>query len=260
MWPQLAMMGVQFLGNYAQQKAKEKQVKNNNKAIDAANLEELRANKLENKLSAANVYASNTVREANNELSAVSGSLNRFRIGLGDRQTLRTSGREQEQIQTNLFRAIKDASTGALEDRLDTAYDMGALAASASAAGVGGGSREVMNATLRMTGARRQSALEEAQGDMTYDAMRLLTNTQADAYAQLDTSVIFDQLDLQVDQFIPKVPRIQNLQGPASGGLLSTALQTVTQNPQLTQQVAEGFRSTGTTSYSGEGWAANVRV
>jgi len=225
-----AMLGVQFLGNAlgglgARQQAKA----------------QARLTKAENLVNKANTEAANTIREANNELGVAIGSLNRFRQNASNRQVLRQYGQEQEQIQTNLSRAMGDLQRGALEDRLDTAFELGSLAAYAAAAGVGGGSKNVLNSTIRMTNARKQAALEQQGDQMTYDALTLLTNTQADAYMALDSSLILDQLDLMPQQFIPQFVQ----KAPSVGQtLFNAAIQTVVSNPQLTQQALDGFRST----------------
>lgn len=208
-----------------------------------------RLTKAENLVNKANIDADNTIREANNELAASVGSLNRFRQNANNRQVLRLSGQEQEQIQTNLIRAISDLQHGALEDRLDTAFEAGSLAASAAAAGVGGGSKDVLNATIRMTGARRQEALEKAGDQMTYDALTMLTNTQADAYMQMDSTLILDELDLMPKQFVPQYG------APAPSGwqtALGGTMQAFANNPQLMQQAAESFRSTAPPRHSSQ--------
>ena len=249
---QMAMLGLKFMGNVVggfQQREADKA--------------QQRLTKAENLVAKANTYASNLVRDSNNELSAAVGSLNRFRQNLNNRQMLRTSGREQEQIQTNLQRALADLNSGKLEQRLDTSFELGSLAATTAAAGVGGGSKEVMNATIRMTEARKLSALSDAGDTMSYDALKMLTNTQADAYAQLDSTVILDRLDFSIDQYIPKFSK-----DPASPlqTVFNAAVNTASGNPQLTQQAAEGVRSTGSksnsqaTAYSGNNWASSVRV
>lgn len=225
-----AMLGVQFLGNTLGGLGQRQQAK-----------AQARLTKAENLVNKANTEAANRIREANNELSVAIGSLNRFRQNLGNRQILRELGREQEQIQTNLIRAQSDLQRGAVEERLDTAFELGSLAAYAAAAGVGGGSKNVLNATIRMANARKQDALERQGDQMSYDALTMLTNTQADAYMAMDSTLILDQLDLMPQQFIPQFVQ----KAPSVGKtLFNAAIQTVGSNPQLTQQTLDGFRST----------------
>lgn len=246
MWAMIAMAAMKALGGLSGREQEKAQG---------------RLTKAENEVTKANVYASNLTRDANNELSAAVGSLNRFRQSLNNRQVLRTSGREQEQIQTNLQRTLQDLNSGKLEQRLDTSFELGSLAASMGAAGVGGGSREMMNATIRMTEARKLDALDEAGDAVSYDAIKLLTNTQADAYAQLDATTILDRLDLNVTPYIPKFSKKV---GSPLQSLVGSFADTVASNPQLTQQAfGEGQSSANAQqaqSYSGNGWASNVRV
>lgn len=233
-WAMAAQVGMQILGGMGQRSQAKAQA---------------RLTKAENLVNKANIDAANTIREANNELSVAVGSLNRFRQNANNRQVLRLSGQEQEQIQTNLLRAISDLQHGALEERLDTAFDAGALAASAAAAGVGGSSKDVLNATIRMTGARKQEALEKTGDQMTYDALTLLTNTQADAYMQMDSSLILDELDLMPKQFVPQfeAPAPSIWQTAFGGGMEAFA-----SNPQLMQQTADSFRSTAPPRHSSQ--------
>lgn len=217
----LAMLGVKFMGNLFGGLAQREQAKAQGRLSQAQNV-----------VNKANIEANNTVREANNELGAAVGSLQRLSQALNNRQSLRMSGREQEAIQTNLSRAMKDLNSSSLESRLDTSYELGSLAATTAAAGVGGNSRDVMNATLRLTGARKQAAIQEQGDAITYDSLKMLTNTQADAYAQMDNSIILDQLDLSKDQYIPQF--IES--APSySRTFLNAAIGTAAQNPQLTQ-------------------------
>ena len=233
-WMMAAQVGMQLLGGMGQREQAKAQA---------------RLTRAENLVNKANIDAANTISKANNELAATVGSLNRFRQNANNRQVLRLSGQEQEQIQTNLLRAISDLRHGALEDRLDTAFEAGALAATAAAAGVGGGSKDVLNATIRMAGARKQAALEQAGDQMTYDALTLLTNTQADAYMQMDSTLILDELDLMPKQFVPQfvapAPSIWQL---ALGG----TAQAFANNPQLMQQTADSFRSTAPPRHSSQ--------
>jgi len=248
---QVAMMGVKFMGNLFGGLASREQIKAQGRLTAAQNL-----------VNKANIEAGNTVRDANNELSSVVGSLNRARQAMNNRQVLRTNSREQEAIQTNLARTLSDLTQSSLEERLNSAFELGSLAAAASAAGVGGNSREVMNSTLRLTAARKQQALDEQGETITYDALKMLTNTQADAYASLDNSVILDQLDLSTDQYIPqfiqKAPSF--LQTTANA-----AITTAANNPGLTQSVLEGtFNRSSAPASNGrtfEGaWGTSLRI
>lgn len=241
-----AMLGAKFLGNTLAGLGQRQQAK-----------AQARLTKAENLVNKANAEAQNTVRDANNELAAMVGSLNRFRLNASNRQVLRQSGQEQEQIQTNLQRALSDMQRGALEERLDTAFELGSLSAATAAAGVGGGSKDVLNATIRLANARRQQALDTAGDQMSYDAMKLLSNTQADAYGALDSTLILDQLDLSKTQFVPQFVQ----KAPSVGRVLvNAAITTATQNPQHTQQTLDGFRSTAPQPYSGGGWASSATM
>src|SRR5690554_996960 len=123
MWQYLA---AQTAGNVLQGIGARQQAKAQNKLTDYENLIQM-----------ANTDAANLVRRANYELAGATGSLNRFKQSIQNQAILRASGDEQTQIQTNLLRAREDLVRGSMEQRLDTAFEIGALAASVSAAGDG---------------------------------------------------------------------------------------------------------------------------
>src|SRR5690554_5074163 len=241
MWQYLA---AQAAGNVLQGLGARTQAKAQNKLTDFENL-----------IQKANADAANIVRRANNELAGATGSLNRFKQSIQNQAILRASGDEQKQIQTNLLRAREDLVRGSMEQRLDTAFEVGALAASVSAAGVGGSSRDVLNSTIKLTGARKQAELSRVGQQMTTDALEYLTNTQADAYIQVQGDLFLDALDHGTSTFMPQVKR--NVQSTASV-LLTAGMQIASQNPELTQQTIEGFRSTNGSTQAQpyqSGWA-----
>lgn len=213
---------------------------------------------IENMIGKANADAANIVRRANNELAAAVGSLNRFKQSIGNQQILRASGQEQAQIQTNLLRAREDLNRGSVEDRLDTAFELGSIAAAVSAAGVGGSSRDVLSNTIKMTGARKQAELSRVSGQVTYDALQYLANTQSDAYLQVQGDLFLDALDHGTSTFIPQA----KTPVPSAAQVWFTkGLTTVAKNPQLTQQTVEGFRSTsGSSQQQGAGWYSQVSL
>lgn len=215
-----------------------------------------RLTEIENEVQEANAENANRVRDANNELAAAKGSLQRYRKSLGDQHYLRDIGNQQEQIQTNLIRSIDDLERGSLESRLDTAFELGAVAARTAAAGVSGGSKQAINATIRMTEARKQAALENQQGQMTYDAIKYLTNTQADAY-NLDGSVFLDSIDRNTNTFMPQyVQKVPN----AWSAFFNAGANTVSSNPELVQTTLDDYRSTDPKAYSGNDWTSSVSM
>jgi len=247
MWQYLA---AQTAGNVLQGLGARTQAKAQNKLTDFENL-----------IQKANADAANIVRRANNELAGATGSLNRFKQSIQNQAILRASGDEQKQIQTNLLRAREDLVRGSMEQRLDTAFEVGALAASVSAAGVGGSSRDVLNSTIKLTGARKQAELSRVGQQMTTDALEYLTNTQADAYMQVQGDLFLDALDYGTTTFMPKAHT--PVQSYASIWL-TKGLQTAAQNPELTQQTMEGLRRSTNGSTQAQpyqsGWASSATM
>lgn len=195
-----------------------------------------RLTKAQNKIDKATNEGNNLIRDANNELASVVGSLNRFRQNANNRQIARNAGDQQETLYTNLRRSLGDLQAASLEDRLNSSFELGALAASSAAAGIGGGSKEVMNSTLRMAAARKQQALDEQGEAITYDSLRAITNVQARTFSDMDSSLVLDNLDLSQDQFVPQY--VQEAPGVLAS-LFKAGSQTIAQNPQATQQGLE---------------------
>lgn len=243
---ELAAMGIKFFGNFLGGLGQREQMKAQG-----------RLTKAQNKVNKATIDGNNLVRDANNELSSVVGSLNRFRQNANNRQLARNSGEQQEAIYTNLRRTLSDLQSASLEDRLNSSFELGALAASTAAAGIGGGSKDVMNSTLRMAAARKQQALEEQGETITYDALRAATNVQARTFSDMDSSLVLDNLDLSQDQFIPQF--IQQAPSALQVGI-NSAIQTAAENPGGTQMALESGGNYAKRAWGSVSSGVNLRI
>lgn len=118
----------------------------------------------------SNAKAANMVREANNELAAARGSLQRYQTSRRNSQFLKDMGAQYSADTTNLLRLQESALNGALDRRIRVAEEGGALAASLSAAGVGGGTAQMIDATQRLRSARIEqmatSQYEQQKSDL----------------------------------------------------------------------------------------------
>ena len=242
----LAAMGIKFVGNFLGGLGEREQMKAQG-----------RLTKAQNKVDKATIDGNNLVRGANNELASVVGSLNRFRQNANNRQVARNSGDQQETIYTNLQRTLNDLQSSSLEDRLNSSFELGALAASTAAAGVGGGSKDVMNATLRMAAARKQQALDEQSETLSYDALKAITNVQARTFSDMDSSLVLDNLDLSQDQYIPKF--IQKAPSALQVGI-NAAVQTAAQSPEGTQMALEKVGNYAKKSWDNASSGINLRI
>jgi len=151
--------------------------------------------KAQNRIAKANAEATNITRAGNAQLASAIGNLNRWKQSVGNQRVLKQAALEQSALKTNLLRMRKDAKEADLETRLAAASEAGSMAAAFGAAGVGGGTRDMINSTLRISEGRKLDQLKQQKDAYTYDALRQLTNMQEDVAYRLDDSMVIDQID-----------------------------------------------------------------
>lgn len=151
--------------------------------------------KAQNRIKKANRDATNITRRGNAELASAVGNLKRWKQSVGNQRVLKQSAMEQEAVKTNLLRMRKDAKQADLTTRLDAASQAGAAAAAFGSAGVGGGTRDMINSSLQISEARKLQQIQDQKDTYTYDALQKLTSMQEDTAYRLDDSMIVDQID-----------------------------------------------------------------
>lgn len=151
--------------------------------------------KAQNRIAEANADARNITRAGDAKLASAVGNLQRYRQSVSNQRTLKQAALKQESIRTNLMRVRADAQSASLQTRLDAASQAGAAAAAFSAAGVGGGTRDMVNQTIRTSRQRKLDAIDKKAGQYEYDALRQLTNINEDVGFRLDNSLIIDQIN-----------------------------------------------------------------
>lgn len=149
----------------------------------------------QNRIKEANRDATNITRRGNAELASAVGNLKRWKQSVGNQRVLKQSAMEQGAVKTNLLRMRKDAKQADLATRLDAASQAGAAAAAFSSAGVGGGTRDMINSSLQISEARKLQQIQDQKDTYTYDALQKLTSMQEDTAYRLDDSMIVDQID-----------------------------------------------------------------
>lgn len=127
-------------------------------------------------------------RDAKNERSVAENDLARFNQTLNNKKIMDRAGKNYATLSGNLARRLDAAAYGDTMTRLALSEEMGAVAASAAAAGVGGSSVENYNRTIQTSYALQKElsdrqlgvetfALNEARGDVMTEAVDSLDRT-----------------------------------------------------------------------------------
>lgn len=120
------------------------------------------ANKAANIVNQANTQAANIQRTSQNNLAAANGSLQRMQDSLGNRNMLRQAGLAHEKIADQQIDLGRQMTSGGFQARLAAAEQAGALQASASAAGVGGGTITMLQKVAALRSNIEQDDMEES--------------------------------------------------------------------------------------------------
>lgn len=147
MW-QMAAMGLDLIGSIGQYQVQKAQYK------------------AQTTIDAANVKASNLLRDGENEKAAARLSLATFQQSLNNRRTARMMDEQINAVATNYNRMLDASTRGSVQQQLAASEQVGKVVAAAAFAGVGGASTEKVEATLRL----RQALLEGEQDRQIADA------------------------------------------------------------------------------------------
>lgn len=102
----------------------------------------------------SNERVANLLRKADNELAAATGSLSRYQQARRNKHLLKMGGDQLNTFTTNMLRIQADNVEGNVNRRISSAEEAGELAVRSSAAGVGGGSIDMLNSTSKLRAAR----------------------------------------------------------------------------------------------------------
>lgn len=107
-------------------------------------------------------------RNARNELSAAKSDLARFNQSLQNQQIMKTAGRNFNTMNENIGRNLDAQAYRGVSGQLALAEELGAATASAAAAGMGGGSVEQYNETIRTSYAFRKELQDRNDKSVNY--------------------------------------------------------------------------------------------
>jgi hypothetical protein len=119
-----------------------------------------RAARAQERIDKANAAAQNTIRLATNEFKAAESSLQNFNRTLANKRILERGGQEREALGENAIRMFDDFVEGGVTRRIQSAEQMGQLAAQTAFLGVGGTTAELIEDTMKFTEARVEQGMQ----------------------------------------------------------------------------------------------------
>lgn len=192
------------------------------------------------------VKAKRITTKSGNERRKAETDLQLFSQSLGNRKIMEAAGKNINAYGENIGKNMEAASMGDFQDQLRSAEELGAVAAMASAAGVGGSSIDAYEATLEtMNGLRREQADRSFNRDL-YGALRVRGDTLSSAVDNFDRNIY--RADLDVSQYMD-VKKPSFLGGAMSLGLAAAA--TYFGGPQAGQAVLS-FRESQMAASNGD--------
>lgn len=185
-WPMVIMAAMKGIQGYEQQQEK-------NRQTEARNI-----------VNSANVYASNLVRKANNELSANRASLQRFAQVTNNKRTLDNTGEAEDAAEVNYLRHL-DANAGVkLEEQIAFSEQAGAQAAMAATSGLTGGVADLVAGTTALRRGRIEQRARDTEKAIGADAAKRQRDIALAGWDSLDHTDITANLDFSEDVYTPE--------------------------------------------------------
>lgn len=159
--------------------------------------------KLYNIKAKSDAKVSNILRMADNQMQAAKDSLTRYQQSQSNKYKLMSGGAQLDAQRTNLLRMADDSVRGSFERRIQSAEEAGAIAASAGAAGVGGGSLAMVEQQQVLRSQRVEEAARVQKEQFDFDGtLNLEQSTQAMVLGlddvQINTSLNFMETQAQL--------------------------------------------------------------
>lgn len=127
--------------------------------------------KAQNKINKANTAVANAQQDSGSIVSAAKGALNRMNQSIQTRDALKGYGDQWNDLEKQKVKLGEQMTTGTFRNRVAAAENMGALAARASAAGVGGSTIDMLSSTMQI-----QADVQQAEIDQQYSDNLFATN------------------------------------------------------------------------------------
>lgn len=210
----------------------------------------------------SNTRVNNIIRESNNILAAATGSLSRYMQSRQNQVHLKNTGKELETITTNMLRLQDAAQTGALERRVAAAEEAGAMSAAVGAAGIGGGTIQMLNSTMNLRSAMVEQLARTEQKQQQYDMSLAREATKEQMILGLSDVQFLDNINMMEYQS-------RNIQVPSNASVFGNAALTFMQSyaqlggsfggaKSATNSVAQGASQSGYTGPAFNNWIKQV--
>lgn len=162
----------------------------------------------QNIVGAANASASNATRQANNALRAATSSASNLIRSSNNNIKLTNIGLQSDTLNSNIARVADQTTKGTIDARIRASEQMGALMASAGAAGVGGGSVEALKSALNIQTSRQAEATKTSADSQQYDLAKQSQALESSRLTSLDLGQSIAAIDYNNDVYIPKTAPI----------------------------------------------------
>lgn len=175
-----------------------------------------------NTANAANVYARNLMRSANNELAAKRGSLARFTQSINNNRTLDNMGSAFEASAVNFRRQRDERKRRSVEQDIQLAEQAGAQAAAAAASGLVGGVVDAVAGTVELRRSRILQAEAQTSKALAFDQGRQQAAIIRQGLSAMDMNTIVDDIDYSLDVFSAQAtPGFLEVLAPAVGNFMN---------------------------------------
>lgn len=199
MWALLAMFGANLIGQVQQKQ----QIK------------------AQNKVAKQNAKIQDQMTDANNELAAATGALQRYRQSVRNQQIVKAGADQVEAIGKNLGRLQEATVQGNLNTRIQAAEATGGLMATAAAAGIGGSTVDMLNQVIKSKEERTIQAANTQLGQQTDDSINNIRRAIEQSVLGQDSTIYLDHVTQ-----VRAVPQLQS-EPSVWNMLLNAGLQTV---------------------------------
>lgn len=142
--------------------------------------------KLDKFTAKSNTKVQNLVIASENTMAKVKGDLARFQQAKANKYKLQAGAESVESQRTNMLRLSDSAVRGSFDSRIAAAEVSGAIAAAAGAAGIGGSSIDMIDASNRIRTQRAQELADRQLDTQLYDGQRSIDQTTEATLLGLD--------------------------------------------------------------------------
>lgn len=149
--------------------------------------------KQQNKVNKTNTAIANLEQQSNSTLAAAQGALSRATQSIQTKEAQRQYGEQWNSLEEQRAKIGEQMTKGTFRNRINASAQLGALQASASAAGVGGSTVDMLSSTMELQSAVQEEELQQVYSDNLYSLER---EKQENLYGQYG---ILQQQDVYLD-------------------------------------------------------------